>query len=160
MGYYIELEDHQFVIKADKHAAALAAGKEMADPQRQQEGGTGFSFVSGPNPVVTNHWRWLGSDEIVTASTLAELMSIWRFDPEIDPATGDIVGVRFEGQKIGDEDEFFKVIAPFVEAGSWIHMSGEDGAQWRWYFDGETCTEQPGRVVFDVPDTDQEAANG
>ncbi|MFX8696332.1 hypothetical protein ABTM58_19800, partial [Acinetobacter baumannii] len=39
---------------------------------------------------------------------------------------------------LGGEEEFLKLLAPFVVAGSYIEMTGEDGAQWRYVFDGES----------------------
>ena len=36
----------------------------------------------------------------------------------------------------------FDAIAPFVEAGSYIVMIGEDLSTWCLYFDGEHCTEE------------------
>lgn len=138
MGYYIDLEAGEFVILAERQADALAAGKAMATPGET--------------------WSWLTNEEILAARTLPELFRVWRYFPEIDEATGDIVGISHDTQKMGDEDQFFAVLAPFVQAGSWLHMSGEDGSHWRWYFDGDQMTTQEGRIVFDVPTpTTQEA---
>lgn len=52
------------------------------------------------------------------------------------------------GDALRDDRQLFDAIAPFVEAGSFIEMSGEDGTLWRWHFDGEQCQEQLGHVVF------------
>jgi hypothetical protein len=52
------------------------------------------------------------------------------------------------GDALCDDRLLFESIAPFVEAGSFIEMSGEDGTLWRWYFDGKQCEEQLGHVVF------------
>jgi hypothetical protein len=61
-----------------------------------------------------------------------------------------VIGIMFEGEKSDStEEEMFNVIAPFVKAGSYIEMQGEDGARWRWVFDGETCKEKNAEISWD-----------
>ena len=66
------------------------------------------------------------------------------------------MGIEFDGATFHDEDAVFSAIAPYVEAGSYITMSGEDDEWWCWYFDGSTCDSYPGTVVFPgVPGLDR-----
>ena len=63
-----------------------------------------------------------------------------RFEIEFDDS-GNICVLQFSGEKLHDEFEFLKLIAPYVESGGYCEMSGEEGCQWRWVFDGKTCHE-------------------
>jgi hypothetical protein len=132
MGYCITLMDSNFRLKASKKKEALAALKKM-DPSVNGRG-----FWDG-----TKQWSWVDQKHINQAKSLEEALSIWRYCPEVDQED-NIISVDFDGEKIGQEDEMFKVIAPFVEDGSYIEMQGEDGAMWRWVFkNGEMRTIEP-----------------
>ena len=72
--------------------------------------------------------------------SVVEALEEDRWEANVDPTTGDIVDVEFIGEK-GSQDllkeDVLYWLAPFVEAGSYIEMAGEDHAQWRWVFDGK-----------------------
>src|SRR5690606_21320852 len=72
-------------------------------------------------------------EEAYSRGDVAYALDAWRWVPERE-ATGDIVGLRFRGERLGDDRVLFEAIAPFVEPGSFIEMVGEDGAIWRWTF--------------------------
>ena len=76
----------------------------------------------------------------------------WEFTCEHVPDEGEeVVGVSFYayGGKWTEETvNVLRIIAPFVEAGSYIDMSGEDGAAWRWYFDGKRMSEHHGVIIY------------
>lgn len=48
----------------------------------------------------------------------------------------NVIGIEMLTEYGGPEDKLFGAIAPYVRAGSYIQMSGEDGSMWRWVFDG------------------------
>jgi hypothetical protein len=89
------------------------------------------------------------TEEFVNAKTLKEALSAWRWDSFISEETGDLVDLTFNGEKLGDDETFFETLAPFVKAGSYIEMEGEDGGHWKWKFDGKTMTEVSGKVVYE-----------
>jgi hypothetical protein len=64
------------------------------------------------------------------------------------PPIGDAVHIEFRGEKLRDDTEMFRALGPFVEAGSYIDMEGEDGYIWSWRFDGHKMTEVPGVKDF------------
>jgi hypothetical protein len=73
----------------------------------------------------------------------------YGYAPETDDDS-NVTGLDFVGDKVAyDEDEMFEEIAPFVEDGSFIEMSGEDGARWRWVFSSGTVREVRAKVVWD-----------
>jgi len=54
----------------------------------------------------------------------------------------DYTYMEFVDEKLRNSawDALF-TIAPYVKAGGYIEMRGENGALWRWYFDGATVHE-------------------
>lgn len=54
----------------------------------------------------------------------------------------------FEGEKLGDDYNLFCAVAPFVEDGSYIEMSGEDGCLWRWVFENGKCKEIYPNIIW------------
>lgn len=54
----------------------------------------------------------------------------------------NVIGIEHLRAYEVQEDRLFNALAPFVRPGSFIQMNGEDGEQWRWVFDGSTCTEK------------------
>lgn len=76
----------------------------------------------------------------------AEMLRAWRWELELDG--GEVVGISFQGEKLGDDHVLFNAIAPWVEKGSYIQMQGEDGMIWRWVFDGKKCVEKSAKISF------------
>lgn len=76
------------------------------------------------------------------------ILMAWGYEIEFNN-DGDIVTIYFINEKVGDELDMLKVIAPYVRAGSFIEMNGEDGHRWRYWFDGKTCVEQEGKIVYE-----------
>lgn len=100
----------------------------------------------GPKPGTVKdstgyHYRWVDGETALKAKDLTEILDEWRWHITFNTLTGDCVGITFTGEKYGDEDVLFAAIAPYVDAGSYIEMEGEDGAQWRWVFDGTNFRE-------------------
>ena len=119
MGYCISQHDSKFTIKVEKQAEALAAMLKLADQHER--------------------FHWVYADEFKNATTLSEVLDAWRWEATVDD-DGNITDVQFSDEKMGDEKEhLFDIIAPYVEPGSFIELGGEDGASWRWVFDGKTC---------------------
>ena len=116
MGYCMTIEDQEFLIKKKNMAGALAAIKAIVGEGR---------------------FSWVNAKEYQDAETLEDALMAWRWPPYMNKSAnpkGEIVNLEFDGEKSGDEDILFRAIAPFVEAGSFIEMRGEDGCRWRWLF--------------------------
>ena len=56
-------------------------------------------------------------------------------------AEDNIIGLEYNGEKFGDEEKLFEIIAPYVQSGSFIEMMGEDHSMWRWVFTDGTLEE-------------------
>jgi hypothetical protein len=126
MGYCMEQREAAFKVKRDNVMP-------MARALRALEGD--FAWVNNRH----------------NARTVEELFSAWRWGILRDDY-GDIVGITFEGDKIGDDFAMFQAIAPYVEADSYIEMVGEDGSIWRWSFTDGKCYEQEASIDFTPTD--------
>jgi len=140
MGYYINMRHNIICIPAAKHDQCLAAIKALAN--------------TVADPFNSGHYSWVRTYEFANATTLREALAAWRWvDPNQDLTNPDnknknIEELYFTGEKLGDDEVLMHAIAPYVEAGSYIEMVGEDDFHWRWYFDGTSCTEQVGQIVY------------
>ena len=133
----------EFKIKKKNLAKALAAIKKLAKKTKQMSGGT---WQSGKKTEAC--FSWVSTKEFVKAKTLPDALVAWRWSGFINDA-GDLVEINFDGEKLGDDPILLEAIAPFVEAGSYIEMEGEEGCHWKWCFDGKTMTGKQGRVVYE-----------
>ena len=126
MGYCINQVDSSFKILLGNQEAALQAVKAMPDKD----------------------YDWVKRGWFKEMDNISSVLDHWRYHPYQDD-DGNIIDVAFSGDKIGQEFELFKVIAPFVEKDSFIEMIGEDGGRWRWIFDGNTCKEVMAKYVWE-----------
>lgn len=126
MGYCMKQRSSRFYVVDEE--AALTAIKGLAGKE-----------TMGPG-----HFSWVDTREFMMADTLKEAMNAWRWD--IEPK---YKAIFFEGEKLGDDLLLFGTIAPYVEAGNYIEMLGEDGQIWRWIFDGKTCREVTAKIIFE-----------
>jgi len=126
MGYCMFLEEESFHIDAADKKFALAAIKR----------------------IDLRSFSWVNSSDVQRATSLEEACEAWRWPVETHDG-GNVIAIGFHGEKSGDEDQLFAALAPYVKAGSFIHMSGEDGSHWKWEFDGVTVRENTARLVWD-----------
>jgi hypothetical protein len=143
MGYCMSQRDGKFFIKAERKLAALIAAKSLAPVGAVQGGSTSYSG----GRVIHRAFRWMANYDLQTASSLEEMLKWWRWQPKTD-SDGNIVKVQFDGEKAGDDMYLWTALAPFIEADSFIEMQGEDGALWRWVFDGSSVKEVAAKVVW------------
>jgi len=131
----MQTHDYDFNLSKENFGKALEAIKGLAGKETIKDS-------SGA------HFRWVDTRKFLRAETLEDAFRAWRWAIDIDENTGDAVAIEFEGDKLGDDEKFFKAIAPFVEDGSYIDMIGEDGYAWRWLFGGGKLKEISGEIVF------------
>lgn len=60
----------------------------------------------------------------------------WNMEFDDD---GNISDIKLLRDYAENEQAMFSALAPYVKAGSFIQMSGEENEIWRWVFDGATC---------------------
>lgn len=128
MGYYASNPNSAIVIKASNIPRALWAIKEM---YKQEE------------DMAAPRFSWVDRDTVLKAETIEEALAEWRWDASLDEA-GDLYCVTFSGEKLGDDEDLWFNLAPYIEHGGFIEMLGEDDNRWRWVFwRGEMRTEYP-----------------
>jgi len=127
MGYCMTQQDSDFFVSA-------ANLPKMVKAIQSLHGNESIRDTSG------RHFSWVESDFFVF-NDAERILQAWRWNGELD-GEGNINAIYFEGEKLGDDNVLFDAIAPFVKAGSFIEMRGEDGERWRWCFDGKTMVEK------------------
>lgn len=74
---------------------------------------------------------WIEPEIIAGSTTLKEALDECRWFAEVCPLSGDIISLNFGGQKLGEEYEIFKALAPFIEDGSYLGIRWEGNyGQW------------------------------
>ena len=133
MGYYIRLTGSDFRIKSENKDKALQALRELMSYEHELgNGGT----PSG------RHFSWLNNAQPLRWRTLEDALEDWRFSP-INDSDGNIIGLQFTGEKLGQENYLFWAISSWVEDGSYIQITGEYGGTWRLVFeDGDVREER------------------
>lgn len=149
MGYYITLHEAVFRIPAERKSAALDALRAMWEPERHGAM-TGYEIVGGARTA--HYYAWMNNSSLRfgACESFEQGMRDWGWPVDVD-ADGNVIGISFENEKIGDEFEMLKAIAPYVDAGSYLTIHGEDGVIWRWWFDGHLVTEHEASVTFEGP---------
>lgn len=127
MGYCMSQTDSSFKITKANQEGAFQAARAMPD----------------------RDYHWVKKGWTKGLRDIYAMIEHWGYDPDLDDESGNIIDISFCSEKLGEEVEFFKAIAPFVEKGSFIEMSGEDGSLWRWVFDGTTCKEVYATVTWE-----------
>lgn len=131
MGTHIELTDSKFRIPADLKPGALAALRVLSKRADLMGGGTGRTGFRG------EWFSFTDPDEIRAATTLADMMAAFRW-PVHEDADGNIDGIEFSGQKLGDDRQVFDALAPFIEDGSFIEIDGDVFIRWE-FRGGRLC---------------------
>lgn len=68
---------------------------------------------------------------------LARVLESTGWHLKFDKAEDRVLDIDFCGENYHDEDdEIMDMLAPYVAAGSYIQMQGDEGELWRWVFDG------------------------
>jgi hypothetical protein len=128
-------KDSDFGIKAEDKPRALELARGLLGQET-------ITDASG------RHFSWVNRRSMEGAASIEEMLREWRWEPVLD-LDGNITDLYFEGEKLGDDLTLWQAIAPAVVKGSFLEMMGEDGALWRWKFDGTTCEEQSAKVSWE-----------
>ena len=129
MGYYVRISESSVVLPQENLSAILKQWHEINKPEynHMKRGG---SYSGGQQ---TEYWySWLPADYDKTTTDPREVLELLGFEFS-DTENG---GIKIESydSKTGQEDIFFKTISHLVEPNGLIVWSGEDGAQFAWYF--------------------------
>ena len=146
MGYCVAVICNEVVLRSADVPRAMEVLRGLALKQHR------YSWVE--SGCVLN---CIDNDDIIGA------FSEWRYDARAleteDPITAlavtpqkvfpSIVIEAFTGDKLGDDEMLWRVLAPFVVSGATIEFRGEDGAMWRYLFTDDALVEQTARIVWE-----------
>ena len=128
MGYYMDMIESRLWIKKENENKALKAIKNAVR-----------------NGKITS---WIIERDVEKSDNLQDAMTACRWEIEKLVNDNGYGRVYFDGEKLGDDYQLFEVLAPFVEDGSYIEMSGEDGCLWRWVFENGKCKEIYPNIIW------------
>jgi hypothetical protein len=141
MGYNIFILETDFRVTNENTDLVLAAVKRLCQTQRI------VSLNDKTFASANQNLAFVKNESVVNASNIYDALSELRWSPHLDDED-NIENLEFTGEKLGDEQLLFDVIAAFVEDNSYIVVAGDDGKVWRWRFDGGKCHYELGKVVF------------
>lgn len=121
MGYSAYVEESNFYINSERIPECLKAVM------------TSNGSYETPKEAAKNIKHF---EHLPTLIQLIELVQVTYGFKLIPNKSGNIDKITYEWEKLRNEEEFFKSIAPFVRGGSYVGWCGEDGAKWRHVFRG------------------------
>ena len=124
MGYYVTFEEStaKFKIKNKKKIIDALKSKNKEVPE--------YDRLS----------------PVLDSNNIKEIFAELEF--EIEKSGKYYKIVSYIGEKLGDQEVWLPIIAPYMEDG-FIHMTGEDGNHWKWKFSNGRFREVGSRTMFD-----------
>jgi hypothetical protein len=142
MGYYASISDADWFMSAKHEEAALQTLKDLNKPENDHLK-NGGSWSGGEK---TSSWySWMPSDYDQHVVSVAQVLEMLGFEVE---ATDAGTRILFYDSKVGNENVFLAALAPYVEDGSYIVWTGEDGARWRHIYEGGKMYEQVPTITW------------
>lgn len=161
MGYYVEVVAGEVIIPKRNLTKAYKAMCELNKKHDLKRGGR-YGFGEGKAPLyyertepdkkgktngIQSRWfSWMDYDYDRTCKTADEIIDQLGFFTDTDEK-GNLHVIGYD-EKTGQEDLFFKAIAPYVLQKSYLDWMGEDGSTYRWTFKGGQFKSVNGEVVF------------
>jgi hypothetical protein len=143
-----ELEE-KMVIKKDNFKPITTALTTFAKPKLKNK--PYYSVVLAENVKVTdkNAANIYFGQEITETNDLITILENMMFEPEFNK-NGDLTIMRYVGESLYNAfEEFFDIVAPFVEPGSHISFEGENQEFFQYAFDGKTMREKAGTITWE-----------
>jgi len=152
MGYYVQITEQDFLLEKENFDKAYELMCALNSRDVLKSGGSWGKELSydDPRPEGMNYhpakwFSWMTPNYPETLKTLEEVLTALGF--EFDKDSEGNIAILIYNSKIGDEYHFFSAIAPLVKQGSYISWRGEDGEEWRWFFNNsEMITQQATKV--------------
>lgn len=153
MGYYV-YGHGSFSIKKDDIPRAYKAMCELNSRDDLKRGGRygGLNGADDPRPEGLNYhpgkwFSWMDANYPDTCADFDAILKQLGFDFSVEDQGETSRYLMNYDNKIGQEDEFFTVIAPFITAGE-VEWRGEDGNQWKWVFGTGTLRWFDGEITY------------
>ena len=141
MGYYVQIDDIDFTIPAEKLADTYTALCALnTDPQYADKKSGGSWGVGGR----TASWfSWMTENYHETLTSAEDIFKELGFDTSTDDE-GNLSLLGYDN-KTGAEDLFIEHAGKFADEGWYIIWRGDDGGTWKVTAEGT----KEGRVVFE-----------
>lgn len=143
MGYCVSMDLVGVVIPKKHVKECREAINAMHDPETLRANAGGGSSTG------ERWYSWVRNPPKGGFKSLVDAFVAWRYSAYVDEDTGDVVVEYFNGEKWGDDEQLYSVIAPFVKTCGEIRCRGEDGAHWRFVFDNGDVIEQSGTLTYE-----------
>lgn len=124
MGYYVTFEESTAKFKISNQKKIIAALKDK-------------------NKEVPEYDRL---SSVLDSNDIRDIFN--ELDFEIEKSGKYYKIVDYSSVKLGEQDIWLPVIAPYMEDG-FIHMIDEEGNHWKWKFNKGKFREVGGRIIFD-----------
>lgn len=151
MGYYVTLEEANFIIPADKLEEAAARLKALNHkPGVEKRGGSW-----GAGGKTASWFSWMDEDYDQKLHTAKEIFEALGF--EVSDTEDGGISLDYYDSKSGQEDLFINEVKHLANSDWYLIWRGEDGEVWR---DADSGTEK-GKIMFrsDVKEALQVAYN-
>ncbi len=124
MGYYITLEESDFVVPETPEVYNVLCALNH-DPSLPKNGG---SWSGGKQ---TDSWfSWMPANYDETTNTAGEVFELLGFEITYNEDR-TAFSLDYYDRKVGQENLFVAAVAPFVEEKSFLSWRGEEGERWR-----------------------------
>ena len=136
MGYYVTITNSNAVIPSCNIDMAYDAVMALNSRDELKRGGS-WPGSDKPKPEGMEYhpdkwFSWMPAN-LRELKTLPEVLDALGFGCHVEDG-GDLLIETYDS-KIGQEDIFFEVLAPYLHPSSVIEWRGEDGYQFRWVFE-------------------------
>lgn len=146
MGYSVSVTITHVCISSANISKCLDAINAMFDPKILEENASGFTTCNG---IITERsYAWVNSPGPAGFASLVSAFAEWGYSANIDKLNGNLRIDKHENEKWGDDEKLFNTIGPFVNDGGCIEILGEDGAGWRYLFNGIVTKRQDSITVW------------
>lgn len=112
-----------------------------------QNANGGRSPKSG-DPFVDKWYSWVDTKTCLEATQLITVIRQFLEESSQDE-TDPLTFYLSESNKMGQEQDLFEVLAPFIEPNTNVEWTGEDDSHWRWKFTGDVLIVQDGVVSYE-----------
>ena len=168
MGYCVSM-GVSVTIPGDKVPGALQALRVLMG-RANTDGSGGTRKLDGEEE---KWYSWVDTNtvlESVESDNLVEALAEWRYEAESEELSpteklvqagvgnvySDVVVTGFNGEKLGDDEELWFTLAPYVTEDSEIDCTGEDDCRWLWTFVGGVLENKSGMNVWCGSEDDPE----
>ncbi len=128
MGYYVEYDCSNVTFPKSKGDEVLAAINALHEPTLMKSQAGGGRWESGKQADVW--YRFTQNPPEGGFTSLEKAFRAWRFN--LDQINSEEYSFGWAGEKIGDEEFFFNVLAPYATGE--IYARGEEGDEWGFRF--------------------------